>query len=525
MFLKKWGLLLLAAVFVLTGCANEASLVGDAVVASIEKPNYDFKSSIKLTGNFDNLAGLAKEQKEDGMELTALLKAMKEGLTIQGSTIDANTAKMVVTLNDDKLLRDNNLWSDKKKASLEILLDKNNLYVTTPMDKKYLAVDNSSLPGEAGIDQAKLAEFQEKMNKLTMDFFKKYVSTFGFKLSHAKNHGSTTVQLPNGQHVKATHVSITLDTKELIKLGLFIAKDATTNKEVKKFAVDLVALMNKYADESNPDGKVKTNAEYMAQAKKEVEKALAELKKELKMNEKTYTPDVLVEKAKQEGLQSVSLKLDYYIDKNKMPVRTTSNLSISVNNVPELKKPLTFGLQSDAYAWNFGKATSFTIPAQKNVVTARQIMENKKRINDFNKKGFLYAMLREMNKETVFIFLDLKEKSASVNGEPVKNVHPYQTKGTVMVPFRFIGEAMGANVEYKVKTKTAVYTKDKTRIEVAVGSNVAKVNGIRKKLSTPVSMLKGKVYVPLRFVSEQLGAKVDWIDSEKQAIIEFDKYE
>lgn len=34
-----------------------------------------------------------------------------------------------------------------------------------------------------------------------------------------------------------------------------------------------------------------------------------------------------------------------------------------------------------------------------------------------------------------------------------------------MVPFRFIGQAMGANIEYKAKTKTAEYTKDKTRIE------------------------------------------------------------
>lgn len=524
MFLKKWGLLLLAAVIVLTGCAYEASLVRDAVVASIEKPNYDFKSSLKLTGNFHELADFAYGEKEE-KELAALLKATKKGLTIQGSTIDANTAKMVVTMNDDKVLRDRNLWTDKKKASLELLIDKNKMYVTTPMDKKYLAVDNSSLPSEVGVDQAKLADYQEELNKLTLDFFKKYVSKFGYKLSHAKNHGAATVQLPNGQRVKATHVSITLDTKELMKLGLFIAKDATTNQEVKQFAIDLTALTNKFTDESNPDGKVKTNAQYKAQAKKEVEKALAELKTELKKNENLLTPDALAKKAKQEGLESLTIKLDYYIDKNKMPVRTISDLSVKVNSLPEFEKPLTFGLKTDAYAWNFGKATSFAIPAKKKVVSLEQIMEDKKAIKNFNNKGFLYAILREMSKETMFISLDLKEKTAYVNGELAKNVHPYQTKGTVMVPFRFIGQEMGANIEYKPKTKTGVYTKDKTRIEVTVGSKVAKVNGVRKQLSAPVTMLKGKVYVPLRFVSEELGATVDWIDSEKQAFIVFDKYE
>jgi len=39
---KKGSALLLAGMLVLTGCANEASLVRDSIVASIDKPNYDF---------------------------------------------------------------------------------------------------------------------------------------------------------------------------------------------------------------------------------------------------------------------------------------------------------------------------------------------------------------------------------------------------------------------------------------------------------------------------------------------------
>ncbi len=79
------------------------------------------------------------------------------------------------------------------------------------------------------------------------------------------------------------------------------------------------------------------------------------------------------------------------------------------------------------------------------------------------------------------------------------------------VPLRFVSEALGAKVDWNATQKTALVQDQEDEIAMAVGERVAKVNGQDRMLDAPAKLVNGRTMVPLRFVSEVLGSKVDWV--------------
>lgn len=78
----------------------------------------------------------------------------------------------------------------------------------------------------------------------------------------------------------------------------------------------------------------------------------------------------------------------------------------------------------------------------------------------------------------------------------------------VQVPLRGVGEALGAVVGFSGKTVT--YVKGDKSIVLTLGSKVALVDGQNVTMDTAAKAIKGRTYVPLRFVSENLGETVEW---------------
>lgn len=102
------------------------------------------------------------------------------------------------------------------------------------------------------------------------------------------------------------------------------------------------------------------------------------------------------------------------------------------------------------------------------------------------------------------------ELSVLVDGRKVvfQGGDPVSEKGRVQVPLRGIGEALDANVGYSGNTVT--YQKTGKSITLTLGSNVAIVDGESVSMDTTAKAVKGRTYVPLRFVSENLGVSVSW---------------
>jgi len=101
--------------------------------------------------------------------------------------------------------------------------------------------------------------------------------------------------------------------------------------------------------------------------------------------------------------------------------------------------------------------------------------------------------------------------SVTVNGAPVTfDVPPMMTQGNVYVPLRGVFEQIGATVTFDRASGMINATRGTTTVQLSVGSKLAKVDGETMFMLQPALYTRGRTLVPLRFVSQALGATVDW---------------
>lgn len=94
-----------------------------------------------------------------------------------------------------------------------------------------------------------------------------------------------------------------------------------------------------------------------------------------------------------------------------------------------------------------------------------------------------------------------------------------------MVPFRAIFEAYGAtDIAWNQELQKATGSIDGTTMELTVGSNKAFVNGSYLELDVPPIVKNGRVLVPIRFISEALGYDVEWDGAKREVIIKSPDY-
>ncbi|MGG1659075.1 family 10 glycosylhydrolase [Brevibacillus sp. NRS-1366] len=109
--------------------------------------------------------------------------------------------------------------------------------------------------------------------------------------------------------------------------------------------------------------------------------------------------------------------------------------------------------------------------------------------------------------------------SIYLDGQQIKSdVAPYiiPKVNVTMVPLRVISESLGAEVSWDQKAQTATILKDSTVLSMAINQKTALVNDSRIPLDASVQNKQGRVMVPLRFVSEQLGLQVNWEQSTRK---------
>ncbi|MDI3481693.1 MAG: spore germination protein [Tepidanaerobacteraceae bacterium] len=107
-----------------------------------------------------------------------------------------------------------------------------------------------------------------------------------------------------------------------------------------------------------------------------------------------------------------------------------------------------------------------------------------------------------------------------INGQLVNfDVQPVIEQGRTMVPFRGIGETLGAFVNWDQNTRTVTARKGDTTVILKVGSTTAYVNKNPVKLDAPPLIRNDRTLVPLRFFSEAFGASVLWQNATRTVVI------
>ena len=113
--------------------------------------------------------------------------------------------------------------------------------------------------------------------------------------------------------------------------------------------------------------------------------------------------------------------------------------------------------------------------------------------------------------------------TVEINGTAVDfssydNVLPLIENDITLVPIRAVAEGLGFSVGWDEESRT-VDISGINEIILTIDSGTASVNGEEVSLDAPARIIDGRTLVPLRFVSENLGAEVSWdADSETVSI-------
>ncbi|MDR1643611.1 MAG: copper amine oxidase N-terminal domain-containing protein [Clostridiales bacterium] len=82
--------------------------------------------------------------------------------------------------------------------------------------------------------------------------------------------------------------------------------------------------------------------------------------------------------------------------------------------------------------------------------------------------------------------------------------------GRTLVPLRGVFEELGALVFWNGETRTVNAIRGDTVVRLTIGSKDAYVDKELKLLDVPATIIDGRTFVPLRFLSESLGCAVSW---------------
>ncbi|NLY53314.1 MAG: SH3 domain-containing protein [Firmicutes bacterium] len=107
-----------------------------------------------------------------------------------------------------------------------------------------------------------------------------------------------------------------------------------------------------------------------------------------------------------------------------------------------------------------------------------------------------------------------------LDGEPLpSDVPPTIVNGRTLVPLRVVGEALGAEVVWRSNSLPILVARGNDRVEVQIGKQIALVNGKEFKLDVAPRLINDRAMVPFRFIGESLGAGVYYQSSPPRVYI------
>jgi photosystem II stability/assembly factor-like uncharacterized protein len=130
-------------------------------------------------------------------------------------------------------------------------------------------------------------------------------------------------------------------------------------------------------------------------------------------------------------------------------------------------------------------------------------------------------------KTTILVLFIGSPKMTTSDGKVIAlDSPPVIVEGRTLVPIRPIVEKLGGSVAWdNVERKVTITLGDKT-LELWIGKNTAKVNGTTVPIDSSNTkvvpqIISGRTMLPVRFVAETLGARVDWDGTLKKITITY----
>ena len=211
-------------------------------------------------------------------------------------------------------------------------------------------------------------------------------------------------------------------------------------------------------------------------------------------------------------------------DKNEGKVNTDNNVKVSVVDKNDKVADEVSGVlyaYVDSQSNKDAKVTvdtpetaykgKFNIKVNANQATTADIVVGVKATNGAIYAGTLtYTFGEESIPAGTSVVMTLGSTEMIVNNQLVdmKDAAPFAQDNRTFVPFRALGEALGAKVDYDQDAKTVTYKLGSSEIVMTLGSKDYTVNGVKKTMDVAPFAKDNRTYVPVRFVGEGLGFTV-----------------
>ena len=120
----------------------------------------------------------------------------------------------------------------------------------------------------------------------------------------------------------------------------------------------------------------------------------------------------------------------------------------------------------------------------------------------------------------VSVNMQLGSSKARFNHETyILEQPPLVVNGRSMVPLRFFTEALGAEVIWNAADRSVHVENGEISTTLYINNRKTTVNDKVVTLDAAPMILRGRTLVPVKFISEVLGYRVEWIESSKTIII------
>lgn len=113
--------------------------------------------------------------------------------------------------------------------------------------------------------------------------------------------------------------------------------------------------------------------------------------------------------------------------------------------------------------------------------------------------------------------LAYRSAKVRVNGKLVKfeDQAPIIEESRTLVPIRALSQTLGAKVKWNSEKRQAEIVKNEKNIVIPIDSKTVYINGQAAELDVPAEILNGRTMVPLRFAAEALGIAIAWDQDTK----------
>lgn len=216
----------------------------------------------------------------------------------------------------------------------------------------------------------------------------------------------------------------------------------------------------------------------------------------------------------QELLSQTKLKMDAFVDENKQ-IRQW-NAEIAVQSPEGLEDVIRGGkLTVRMDRWNINGDVKPDIISAKDAILYEDLSNEESLKQVVQPDSAFYKLLTEQLRITekyLYFYIWPESELDETLLEPETGYGNYAAyispNNNAYVQGKELGEGLGYKAAWDPETKTLTIAGSQTEIVLQAGSATARVNGTDQSISEPAVLKQGELYVPVRFVAEQLGAKV-----------------